>query len=353
MAVLYGLLNQADLAAERLTTPGVEEEVMAAVNQSLAEHNRQLDALMSLFVTRTQEFKRRFQIANAWRLQPLDENGRALPVKPSGYYDVAWPIQMAGTAWGFNWVTREKITVGEIARLTAGHMEADVRWMRDHILAALFYKSTTNPWTFVDPLYGSLSIYGLANGDSTVYSLATGASAASTDDHLIFDATLAADTFQTLYDELLEHPENGGDVIVFIPSNVKATVEAISTFYPIEDPDLRIGAASTVLAGRLNTATPGTVLGKVEKCWVVEWKYLPDNYLIAVATEGERALAMREDPEASLRGFKLVAERDDHPWYERQFARRAGFGGWNRVNAAILKVAASYTVPTGYSSPLA
>lgn len=351
MAVLYGLLQQADLASERLTTVGTDL-VMDAVNQSLAEHNRQLDALMSLFVTRRTDFKTRFQIANAWRLQPLDENGRALPVKPSGYYDVSWPIQMAGTAWGFNWVTREKITVGEVARITAGHMEADVRWMRDHVLAALFYKNGTSPWTFSDPLNGTLSIYGLANGDTTVYSIAAGATAAATDDHLLFDATVAADTFTTIYDELMEHPENGGEVIAFIPTNLKATVEALATFYPIEDPDLRIGTGNTVLAGRLGTAVPGTVLGKIEKVWVVEWKHLPNDYILGLATEGERALAMREDEEQALRGFKLRGERDDHPWYEQQFARRAGFGAWNRVNAIVVKAAASYTVPTGYDSPL-
>lgn len=351
MAVLYGLLSQADLASQRVTTIGTDV-VMAAVEQSLAEHNRQLDAIMSLFVTQTTDFQTRFLTASAERLQPLDEFGRALPTQPGGYYTAAWPIQMAGTAWGINWVAAQKITVGEVARITSQKLEADIRWMRDHILAALFYKNSTSPWTFKDPLNGDLSIYGLANGDSVTYALAAGATSATTDDHLLFDAALDADTFKDYYNELMEHPENGGEVIVFIASNLKNTAEALPTFYPVEDPDLRPGASSTVLTGSLGRPIPGTVLGKCEKCWVVEWKHLPDSYTIGVATEGERPIAMRQDPEPALQGFKLVGERDDHPYFERQFARRAGFGGWNRVGAAVVKIAGSYTVPTGYTSPM-
>jgi hypothetical protein len=224
--------------------------------------------------------------------------------------------------------------------------------MRDHLLAALFWKSTTLPWTFVDDEHGSLSIYGLANGDTTVYNLITGTDSGATDDHLLFDDTPAADTFTLIYDELLEHPENGGQVIAFIPTNLKATVQAISTFYPVEDPDLRIGQASTVLAGSLGTPVPGVVLGKVEKVWIVEWKSLPDDYIIGVTTEGEKPLAMREDMEASLRGFKQVAVREDHPFYERQYLRRAGFGAWNRVGAVVVKDSSSYALPTGYGSPM-
>src|SRR5687768_4011798 len=110
MAVLYGYLNTADLASDRVTDSNIAV-VNASINQSIAEHERQLDAIMSLFVTRTTRFKGRFLTAANARLQPLDNMGRALPIKPSGKYDLAWPIQMGGTAWGFDYVTGQKITV--------------------------------------------------------------------------------------------------------------------------------------------------------------------------------------------------------------------------------------------------
>lgn len=351
MAILYGLLNMKDLASQRVTEVGVEE-VDRAIAQSVEEHNRQMDALLDLFCVRTTAFKTRFHSAAAARLQPLDNSGRARPIKRAGQYDLAFPLQMGGTAWGFDYVTGQKATVGEIARITNTMLDADMRWLRDHLLAALFYKNSTNPWTFVDDQHGSLSVYGLANGDSVVYNVQAGADAGAADDHLVADDTPGDDTFAMIYDELTEHPENSGDVIAFIASNLKSTVEAIGTFYPVEDPDVRPGASSAVLTGRLGVPVPGMVLGKCEKCWVVEWKSLPSDYIIAVSTEGERPLAMREDEESSLRGFHEAGRRDDHPWYERQYIRRAGFGGWNRVGAIVVKDDASYSVPAGFSSPM-
>jgi hypothetical protein len=88
--------------------------------------------------------------------------------------------------------------------------------------------------------------------------------------------------------------------------------------------------------------------------WLVEWPAMPANYLIGVTTEGPRPLAMREHPEAQLQGFKRVAERNDHPWYEAQYARFAGFGAWNRVGAVVHYLGNdTYAAPTGLTAPIA
>jgi hypothetical protein len=85
----------------------------------------------------------------------------------------------------------------------------------------------------------------------------------------------------------------------------------------------------------------------------VEWSILPNNYMIAVTTDGPRPIAMRQETNAQLQGFRLVAERNDHPFYESQWLRIAGFGAWNRVGAAVIRIGnASYAIPTGYSSPI-
>ena len=54
-----------------------------------------------------------------------------------------------------------------------------------------------------------------------------------------------------------------------------------------------------------------------------------------------------------VEGFKKVAERNDHPFYESQYLRSAGFGANNRVGALVMEVSdATYDVPTNYVSPL-
>jgi hypothetical protein len=352
--VLYGFIGLKDVLGNRLST--VDAELIAgAIQQSVDEHNRQMDALMSLFVSPVTSATERYKQTGPARLQPLDENGRALPIKPFGYYDVGYPIQMAGSAWGANYVARAKMTVQDANDATAQMLEADMRWMRDHILAALFASAT---WTHTDPQYGSLTIQPLANGDTVTYAVQTGADSGTTDTHQLAQANaIGAGTdnpFPGIRNELLEHPENSGDVGVFLPTGLKATTQALATFNPIADPNIQPGSGTDRLVGTLGVATPGTLIGYEDSgVWLVEWPSMPANYLIATTTGGDRPLGMREDPEAELRGFKRVAERDNHPFYESQWLRRAGFGARNRVGAVVQRISnGTYAVPTNYTSPM-
>jgi len=352
---LYGFHNLQDLANTRIVDSAIPM-VNTAIEAAVAEHTRQMNAIINLFAAPTIDYKRRYaQIGNA-RLQPLDQNGRARPIKPSGYYDVAFPIQEAGSAWGANYVTRAKMTIGDAERITSMMLSADFRWLRDHILAALFSNAT---WTFTDDLYGDLTIQPLAlSSDGVTYGIASGADTAATDTHQLAQANAigagADNPYPIIYAELMEHQENSGDVIVFIPTGLKATTVALATFNPVADGNIRPGSGSDVLVGSLSTPVPGTILGYEDsKCWVVEWPSLPAGYMVAVATGGPRPLGMREDPEPELQGFKKVAERNDHPFYESQFLRRAGFGAWNRVGAVVYRIGnGTYAVPTNYSSPM-
>lgn len=351
--LLYGFMTLKDLATRRITEVGANT-VWDAIQRTVAEHNRQMDAIMGLFASRTTAFKERFISPTIARLQPLDDNGRARPIKTTGYYDVAYPIQAGGSAWGANYVTREKLTVQDANDLTAAMISADIRWVRDHILAALYANAT---WTFTDDLKGSLTIQGLANSDAVKYLLLNGADAGAADTHYLAQANAIGNSdnpFPTIFDELKEHPENGGEVVAFIPSNLKATVKALTEFNAFTDPNIRPGASSDVVVGTLGVPIPGELIGYTDsKVWICEWRSLPDSYIVATTTQGERPLKMREHEEASLQGFNLVAQRDDHPFYESQWLRYAGFGGYNRVGALVYRIGnSSYAVPTNYGVPM-
>ena len=354
--LLYGFVQLKDLANRRVTEVGVQV-VNDAINAAVTEHNRQINTILELFAERTTQFKERFTSPVVARLQPLDENGRARPIKPFGQYDVAYPLQDAGTAWGATYKAREKMTLQEANDITATLISADVRWLRDHVLAALFANAD---WTFQDPMHGDLTIHGLANGDAVQYTIQAGADEGATDDHYLGQAAAIADAtnpFPTIYEELVEHPENSGEVISFIPTNVKTDVLSLATFYPVRDPNISAGANISELTGSLGVALPSgpaSLLGyDASGVWIAEWKTLPDNRIVSLTTGGERPLKMREDETESLRGFKKVAERNDHPFYESQYLRSAGFGGNNRVGAVVIEIEdAGYDVPTGYESPM-
>lgn len=351
-SVLYGFHNLQDVFADRISA-GNTEVVSTAIQTSVGEHNRQINAIMGLFAERTTAYTARFQTVGNHRLQPLDENGRARPIKPTGHYDVAFPIRDAGTAWGANYKSLAKMTVGDANRVTAAMLSADAAWLRDQMMAALFASAT---YTYTDPEHGSLTIQPLANGDSVTYQR-VGATAASADTHQLATADAVADAtdpVQTIVDELKEHPENMGDVVLLIPSNLVADFRDLTLFHAEADPNIRRGANTDEVVGSLGVAVPGEILGYHEAgAWIAEWKNLPSNYAIATTTDGERALRMREEPETELQGFHMAGERNDHPFYESQWVRFAGFGAYNRTGALVMRFGnGTWATPTNYSVPM-
>lgn len=355
-ALLYGFMQLKDLKDRRVTEVGVSV-VNTAIEASVAEHNRQIQVIIDLFAERTTEFKEKFSSPVAARLQPLDENGRARPIKPLGQYGVAYPLQEGGTAWGANYRTSKKMTVQEANDITGTLISADVRWLRDHVLAALF---TNVSWTFNDPLHDALTVKGPANGDSDRYMISAGADSGATDTHFFAQAAAIADAsnpFPTIFSELSEHPENSGDVLAFVPTANKAATQGLATFTAVRDPNITAGSGVSQLTGTLGVALPGgdkSLLGYEDSgVWIAEWKTLPTDYLVAITTGGARGLKMREEPEESLQGFNKVADRNDHPFYESQYLRIAGFGANNRVGILVYRVGnASYAIPTNYTSPM-
>lgn len=357
---LYGYLQQKDLLAVQVTNSNVPI-FNEAIDQFIASSNEELNAMIALFADKTTNYKENYRAMAISRSQPVDENGKALPIKGGGSADVAFPIHGSGQAWGANYVTRAKLTGADVALTAASIVDGDNRWVRDHIFAALMYgTSAGSGWAFSDPNWGSLSIKGLANGDSQTYNKSGGSNAADT--HILFQNAVISDSdnpFPAAVADLTEHPENGGENIVFIPTNLKASVSGLTEFVDLVDGNITSGIGSDSIKSNLGVAHPGKVIGylKYSHAWVVEWQNHPASYFTVISTEGARPLAMREDPEASLQGFVRVTDGTDpsnYPFYESQYLRRTGFGARNRVGAVVYKIGdSSYAVPANYGSPMA
>lgn len=351
----YGFVNLQD-AFDRLVTVVGVSVVEAAVQRTIAQYNATYNAFFNTFTRRTTDFQTIYRTFGSSRSQSMDADGRALPIKGFGQYTLAWPIFRGGNAWGTSWEAGLKMTVGHVNETVDRLIQGDQRWVRDHMLAALF---TNVNYTFPDEEHGALTIVPLANGDAQTY-LKTGGGdpAEATAQHYLAQAAAIADItnpYVTLYNLLSSYPENNGaDIIAMIPTNLVATTEALATFYAPADPNLRVGSGVTVLSGTPSFTVPGTFLGRVQRVWVYEWKQLPDNYILAFAQGAAPAVALREDPLAALQGFNLVGDRDDFPWTEHQYRRKAGFGIWNRLGAAVMRIGnGAYAIPAGYTAPIA
>lgn len=359
-AIGHGFWHIKDVFNRQVTEVGVDV-INDAITQTVAEHRRQMDAFLPLFVRPTTDFKTKYLAPIRTRNQPLTDQGRARPIKGGTSYEVAWPILDSGNAWGYDWKTGQKMTVEQVNDATLAIVDGDMDWMFDNIIAALVTNTT---WDFPDKEHGDLTVQPLANGDAIVYQTQVGGVIGATDDHYTGQANpigAAGDNpYPVVFNELDEHPENGsGNVIAFIPTSLRATTEALGTFHPIADPNVQLGSASDVLTGSLGRAVPGRVIGYVDPgVWVVEWKRLAaiGDRMIVIHDGGPPPLAMREETQENLRGLIEITPspaRQDYPWYERQWVRYAGFGAWNRVAATVHEIGdATYDIPTNFTAPI-
>lgn len=359
---VYGFTELKDLYAQRIVTVDVRT-LQQAISDAVQYSSEQLNAFMAEMVIRTTDHQIRYQLPGAGTLQPLDEKGNPLPIVPGGVYDVAFPIQRAGTAWGNDRVSRAKMTVGDVARYTLDAALKDVDWNIRHFLAAVF---TNASWTYTDPAFGALTVQTLANSDAVTFVRTDGT--VSTDTHFFAQAAAIDDThdpYGALYTALAHHPGNSGPFVAYIPTNLVATTVALSAFAEVADPDVVYSTTNPLLGTEvvnLNNNQYGAgsmlgmgtrVLGKVDGMWIVEWSRLPDSYIVAHAKGASDVVAMREEPEPELQGFFPEYFSPDGNLQETRMLRMAGFGVQNRIAAAVYRIGnGSYAIPTGYSAPL-
>lgn len=353
--VCYGFLGIEHLFGDRITTTNASV-VDTAIAESLAEYNRQKEGVLALFAQRVTDYTRMVWLPSQGTLQPLDKGGwgSPLPAQETGHYDVAWPVHGAGDAFGTNRVSRAKMTVGEANRQLDRILRNDADWIRRHALAAILDNVA---WTFADDLYGNIIVEPLANLDAVTY-VKVGGAAPSTDNHyLSTSGSGVATDFQTLYEELSEHPSNGTDPIVaYIPTANCAYVEAASGFVAADIAGISANVTiSRFTADQARFKGPGNrVMGQTGHVVCVEWNALPTNYVIGVALSALPPLAMREYQESSLQGLFREDFTTDGNVGGYRMLRYCGFGGLNRIAAAVLKLGAgSYSIPTGYNAPLA
>lgn len=348
----YGFIGYEDIANERVSASNIAV-IYAAIRASVDEHNRQVDAVLSELVERTTASTVRYKVPGSGTLQPLDARGNPLPVKDEGKYDVGFPLQRGGTAWGDDIESRALMTVAEADRQTLAALRRDANWIRRHVLAAMLDNTS---WTYVDEDEGNVTVQPLANSDSVTYLKSDGSTA--TDSHYYAQAAAIADAanpFPALLSELREHPENEGPFVAYIPTALKATTMALTNFHDVADPNIELGSGQARLTGRLDRGFGNEVLGYVDGVWIVEWTLLPATHGIVVARGADaKPLRMRERPVAALQGLVTSTFSPDGNLNEYRFRRIAGFGAYNRVGAVAFHIGnAAYQIPTGYTTPLA
>lgn len=357
MSGIFGILGLSDNDRSYLNTIG-QEVVYTASQALLQQYNADLMSAMSIFVEgQTTSFKERYKLPGGGRLQRRGGLAQSAAVKAYGSWDVAYPLEDFGAQLAESDIAMAYMTMQEYNRHLDTVMIQDMNTVRFEMLKALFNSTAA---TFVDPINGSLSIERLANGDSVVYPPALGSETEATDNHYLesnYAATAISDTnnpYVTIREELEEHfgTGTGGDnIVVFINNAETPETEDLSDFDAVPDRFISVGSNTDVPNGLPNV--PGKVIGRTNGVWVVEWRWMPANYMFGLHLEAPKPLKMRVDPaDTGLgTGLQLVGTDATYPLASAHYRHRFGFGCANRLNGVVMELGTggSYTVPTAYA----
>lgn len=363
MSEIFGNLGLSDTDRVFQATVG-QEVIYETATQYLDRVNADLQQAVAVFVSgMTKTHKERFKLPGGGFMQRRGEGGRGGAVKAYGSWDVAYPLEDFEDQLADERVARAYMTVIELERHIQSVVIRNTNTVRYEILKALLNNTQR---TFIDPLWGSLSIEPLANGDTVVYPPVLGATSEATEDHYLESGYLASaisdanDPYVTLADELEEHfgtATGGSDLVVFINNAQTALTRDLTAFVPVS----AMGITPRNDTVTVNSIPPALlagswrVLGKHDEsgCWIVEWRHVPANYMVGVHLEVEAPLKMRVDPaDTGLpQGLALVAEDDSEPFKSSFWSNRFGVGVSNRLNGAIMELGngGTYTIPSGFS----
>jgi hypothetical protein len=213
---------------------------------------------------------------------------------------------------------------------------------------------------FSDEIWGSINVEPLANGDSVVYPPVLGSESEATESHYAgtnYTSANISDTnnpYLTARNELEEHfgaPTGGSNVAAFINPAQVAKTQALAAFTELPEVYIRVGDDTAVPVG-MPSNVPGRIIGRASGVWVVEWRWIPADYMVALHLDAPKPLLKRVDPpETGLgTGLQLVAKDEDYPLESSTYRNRFGFGCGNRLSGLVYQFVAStsYSIPSGY-----
>lgn len=359
MTGIFGLIGLQDVAATYAYVNAIGQRVVyEATNRYLQQSNEDMIAALQVFVqTTTEDHQERYKLAGGGRLQKRGGQAQSGAVKAGGRWDVGYPLedfgaQVAATDIAMAYMSPEEYQLHiDTVRIQ------NQNTVRFELLYALFNNTARS---FVDEIWGTLTIQPLANGDAVLYPPVIGSETEAVENHYLESGYAASaigttnNPYATIVNELQEDfgESTGGDnIVTFINPAQTALTEAIAGFVGVTDRFIRVGTDQDV---PINLPTvPGNIIGRVSGTWVSEWRWMPANYQLGLHLEAPPPLKMRVDPAGTGlgRGLQLVAKQMDTPIESAHWRHRFGFGVGNRLNGVVMELGTggTYSIPAAYA----
>lgn len=351
---IAGMLNLAN-SSRAITSIGTDV-VFNTLNEYMSILNGDMQSLTNLFVDpmRVEKPSMYIQTPGSGYLQKYPQGARPENIDVLPGYTVSFPLEGMGAAIGGDRISLAYMTVADLDNVLLTVQRQAINTYRKDILTKLFAAGTS---TFVDPIFGSLTLQPLANGDTVKYPVLGGVDAVDTHqlypNYALTSVSSTNNPLSLMWDELAEHW--GNPEIVFLAglgvvNQLKSTFA--TDFVEVAETGINYGSDSTT-ASLGGVSIPGKLVGKFKTYgWMSLWRHIPANYMIAIALGTPQPLRERVDPESTglPRGLTLIAEDERMPFKNSYFDMRYGLGVAGRISAAVLQFGSggSYAAPTVY-----
>lgn len=350
MAALYGIMGLGDVKNLSVTQIG-QRVVFDAVNQLVDQYNAELAEMVRFFVEgETTDPQITYVMPGGGMMQESTEMSRPGAVRPPVGWPVGFEIRDARDQVAWDDVTLAYATVEQVEAVVNNVVLRHINWVRFYVQRAI-YNNTAR--TFIDPLFGNITVQPLANGDSVVYPPLIGASTGATDNHyLAFNQASISDAnnpFPAWRTEIEEHTGTGNIVALCNPTQA-AQIKTLTNFVDIAIPGIRVNQGTEAVY--TGVPVPGTIIGYTDGVWISEWRWQPANYITMRDTNQPPPLMKRIDRVAIAgRGeLRLIATQTEFPFQESYWRDRHGYGVANRLSMVVGQVTgASYTIPSGFA----
>lgn len=358
MPTIFGIQTDYDLDRTYINTVG-QSVVYEWVSNYVARINRDMETAMAVFVSgTTTDFAEKFRLPGGGRMQEAVEMTRPGAVRPTGSWDVGYPIKDFRDEIAQDDVISAHMTLRELANHVETIRIRNINTVRFEVLRAL-YNNTARQWIDQKLSTPTITVQPLANGDGVIYPPTLGSEDGAQENHYLvsgYDVSNISNTNNpapVIVDDLAEHfgESTGGDnIVIFANKDVTDKLEGLTAFTKVEDRFIRSGADRDVPINL--PMVPGVIIGRMNGAWIVRWRHAENNYAIGVHLETTAPLKMRVDPpDTGLgRGLQLVAREQMFPFNSTFWRHRFGIGVANRLNGVVMQFTTnpSYTTPTKY-----
>lgn len=335
-----------------------------AVNQVVEKWNVDANAVIGLFTAgRTTDKASEFlALAGNSEMAEVEPGSSPEPVTATGGNTVGFPLNTLARSVVGNFVTTAYMTTEKFSQQTDQILIAAAKSLRKKLLKRIFNNA---PESFTDKeVYnaGAVTVYPLANGDGFIYNTMDGSFTEDTTVSNYFFSGYAAsaisDTnnpFKTLGNQLWKYNGYGeGNQIFIINVDQREKVQSLTSFMKSGDAGVSYGADTDLALAQANIGSM-TFIGRIDQYGpVYVWGNQPTGYITALKADPiEPAIKRRTDTaESGLPQGLFIKQYQDfqmNTHYEGWL--RVGFGGYNRVGAAVmfLDAVGPYTVPATYA----